>query len=46
MPATIEVTIHDYQVGADKTVTITLSDEQIDEAVKQQLEKKPEPKKK
>jgi hypothetical protein len=50
MPATIKVKIHDYEVGADKTVTVTLSDEQIDECVKQQRarteETKTEPKKK
>jgi hypothetical protein len=51
MPATIEVKIHDYEVGAEKTVTVTLSDEQIDECVKQKQrarteETKTEPKKK
>ena len=36
MPATLEVTIHDYEAGAEKTVTLTLSDEQIAEAVEKQ----------
>ena len=42
----VSITIHDYEVGADKT--ITLSDEQIDELVEKQAEqlKKPPPDKK
>jgi hypothetical protein len=43
MPATIEVTVHDFEHGAEKKLTITLSDEQIDEAVEKQKQAEEEP---